>query len=582
MAIMLLGWLLPVTVKADGPYKLVQVTEVKAGGLYVFEQDDYVMNNTVTNGILQTTDNYERKKLSGTETYVWELEKGSGGFYMKNVYNGNYLNAGTTSTSISFGNQSSIWMFTFSESGTAVIQDIKHGSRFLGYDGQKLHQYRVYAASTLSTGSSPHDINVYQLVEYESFTASFSINGSLGSPTQCVEYSNVNFPSRPADIEGKKFIGWSTSAIDGKTNEQPDLLLEATMPSNDITYYAVFGDVVESDVTATLDAADISNLTNGAYGNDWIDPATGIELWLNGGKRVTKDPARFEIDATNGKYLGVELIQGYIIDMNVTLTNAANTIVQVSPGTLTTEGTSQTVTFDGIVNTARCYTDGSHPITISKVVVNAKSWAVTNYCTTITENHPVTITSAAKYATYSATQASDFSETGVTVFTARVSDDRVLLDEVTDGIVPANVGVVLYKDVAVDETVTVPSRSAVLPPIEGNELLVSDGTVTGNGSTLFALAKKSQGVGFYRVKNGTTIPAGRPYLVISNSGAREFLGFDEEPDGITCAEEDDGQDFRYFNLSGQSFTTPPAPGLYVVRPVKGCLQGTNGKKVLIK
>ena len=249
---------------------------------------------------------------------------------------------------------------------------------------------------------------------------------------------------------------------------------------------------------------------------------------------------------------------------------------------MTTEGTAQTVTFDGIVNTARCYTDGSHPITISKVVVNAKSWAVTNYCTTITENHPVTITSSAKYATYSATQASDFSGTGVTVFTARVSDDCVLLSEVADGIVPANVGVVLYKDIAENEMVTVPATTCAATAIDGNELLVSDGTVRGNGSTLFALANKNQGVGFYRVKNGTTIPAGRPYLVISNSDAREFLGFDEEPDGITCAEEDDGQDFRYFNLSGQSFTTPPAHGLYVVRPVKGGLQGTNGKKVLIK
>ena len=583
MTIMLLGWLLPVSMKADGPYKLVQVTEVKAGGLYVFEQKGYVMNNTIPSNALQTTNSYKAKGLSGTETYVWTLESATGGFYMKNVSNGSseaYLN-NSSSTNLSFGSSSSIWKFTFDTDGTAIIQNTSNSNRFLGYYTASSHVYRAYAVSNLET--YPHAIKVYQLVEYEHFTASFYINGKFLKSEEFEKGTLVSFPSRPADIEGKKFIGWSTSAIDGKTDEQPDLLLETTMPSNDITYYAVFGNVVESEITATFDPSDISNLENHEiYPNDWIHKTTGIELWLNGGKRFTDAPARFEIDATNGKYLGVELVQGYLISLNVTLTDAANTIVQVSPGTLTTEGTAQTVTFDGIVNTARCYTDGSHPITISKVVVNAKSWAVTNYCTTITENHPVTITSSAKYATYSATQPSDFSETGVTVFTARVSDDRVLLSEVANGIVPANVGVVLYKDVAVDETVTVPSRSAVLPPIEGNELLVSDGTVTGDGSTLFALANKNQGVGFYRVKNGTTIPAGRPYLVISNSGAREFLGFDEEPDGITCAEEDDGQDYRYFNLSGQSFTTPPAPGLYVVRPVKGRLQDMSGKKVLIK
>lgn len=459
MAIILLGWLLPVTVKAEKTYKLVKVTNVKAGGQYVFEQKKYVMINEInTSGALKTTkvninieDNYY-----GNEIFVWTLVSATGGFYMKNVSKGSdgYLN-NSSSTNLSFGSSSSIWKFTFNPDETVFIQNTSNDNHYLGFAGADKRVYKSYALDVngLPGTNTPHAIVVYELMEC--YTASFITNGSDPSTAQCIVGTNVTFPAPPDDVEGKSFVGWSTSEIVGKTDEQPeDLLLETTMPSHDITFYAVFGNVVGETVT--------------------------------------------------------------------------------------------------------------------------------NYCTTITENHPVTITSSAKYATYSATQASDFSGTGVTVFTARVSSDRVLLSEVADGIVPANVGVVLYKDVAVDETVTVPSRSAVLPPIEGNELLVSDGTVTGDGSTLFALANKNQGVGFYRVKNGTTIPAGRPYLVISNSGAREFLGFDEEPDGITCAEEDDGQDFRYFNLSGQSFTTPPAPGLYVVRPVKGGLQGMNGKKVLIK
>ena len=457
MTIMLLGWLLPVSMKADGPYKLVQVTTVEAGKKYVFEQDGYVMNNTISNkAALQTTNSYKDKELSGDESYVWTLESAKGGFYMKNVglSSNAYLN-NSSSTDLSLGSSSSIWKFTFDTDGTAIIQNTSNSNRFLGFSGADKRVYKAYAldANGSAGANMPHAIVVYELMEC--YTASFITNGSDPSTAQCIVGTNVTFPAPPDDVEGKSFVGWSTSEIVGKTDEQPeDLLLETTMPSHDITFYAVFGNVVGETVT--------------------------------------------------------------------------------------------------------------------------------NYCTTITENHPVTITSAAKYATYSATQASDFSETGVTVFTARVSDDRVLLSEVADGIVPANVGVVLYKDVAANETVTVPATTCDDTAIDGNELLVSDGTVTGNGSTLFALAKKSQGVGFYRVKSGTPIPAGRPYLVISSPSAREFLGFDEEPDGITCAEEDNGQDFRYFNLSGQSFTTPPAHGLYVVRPVKGGLQGTKGKKVLIK
>ena len=458
MAIMLLGWLLPVTVKADKTYKLVKVTNVKAGGLYVFEQKGYVMiNNVNSSGALKTTSSYNREGLSGTETYVWTLESNSKGYYMKNVYTGSYLKcAKLKSTELTFDEgMDSDWKFKFDGNGTAIIQDASNEDRFLGFTGADKRVYKAYALDVNGSASSniPHAITVYELMEC--YTASFIIYGSDPSEAQCIVGTNVTFPASPADVEGKSFVGWSTSEIAGKTDERPeDLLLETTMPSHDITYYAVFGNVVGETVT--------------------------------------------------------------------------------------------------------------------------------NYCTTITENHPVTITSSAKYATYSATQASDFSVTGVTVFTARVSDNRVLLKRVADGIVPANVGVVLYKDIAENEMVTVPATTCAATAIDGNELLVSDGTVTGNGSTLFALAKKSQGVGFYRVKSGTPIPAGRPYLVISNFGTREFLGFDEEPDGITCAEEDDGQDFRYFNLSGQSFTTPPTPGLYVVRPVKGRLQGTNGKKVLIK
>ena len=49
-------------------YKLTKVTSVEAGGLYVFEQDGHVMNNTVSSSALQTTDSYSKTNLTGTET----------------------------------------------------------------------------------------------------------------------------------------------------------------------------------------------------------------------------------------------------------------------------------------------------------------------------------------------------------------------------------------------------------------------------------------------------------------------------------------------------------------------------------
>ena len=85
----LLLLLLGVTAWGQATYKLEQVTSVEslvAGSMYVFEQDGYVMNNTISSSALQTTNNYSTTGLSGTETYVWELATGTKGcFYIKNV-----------------------------------------------------------------------------------------------------------------------------------------------------------------------------------------------------------------------------------------------------------------------------------------------------------------------------------------------------------------------------------------------------------------------------------------------------------------------------------------------------------------
>ncbi len=154
------------SVWAQTTYALQQVTSVEAGGLYVFEQDGYVMNNKCTNSALQTTDTYETTGLTGTETYVWTLESATDGYYMKNVNGtGNfpYLN-NTSSTGVSFGNNAnSVWAFNFQDDNTVLIQNTTNSNRFLGYASSTNFSYKAYAVSNLS--SYAHAIKVYQLVE---------------------------------------------------------------------------------------------------------------------------------------------------------------------------------------------------------------------------------------------------------------------------------------------------------------------------------------------------------------------------------------------------------------------------------
>ena len=131
----------------------------------------------------------------------------------------------------------------------------------------------------------------------------------------------------------------------------------------------------------------------------------------------------------------------------------------------------------------------------------------------------------------------------------------------------ANTAVILKAD-AGDYTATVKSVAAPA----ANDLKISDGTKKGDGSTIYALASKTQGVGFYKVQNNLTIPAGKPYLVIpAAASAPDFLGFDGGTTSISELNVKGQADGEFYNLAGQR-VAQPTKGLYIV----------NGKKVVIK
>lgn len=150
---------------AQKTYHLEPVTSVKAGSFYVFEQGGHVMNNSVSSGALQTTTSYEKKGLTGTETYVWTLVPATGGFKMKNVSNGTSDNllTNSSSTDVSLGSKGSVWAFNFRDGGTCLIQNKSNEDRFLGYTSSTSYVYKAYATNNLE--SYPHAIKVYKLVE---------------------------------------------------------------------------------------------------------------------------------------------------------------------------------------------------------------------------------------------------------------------------------------------------------------------------------------------------------------------------------------------------------------------------------
>ena len=210
---------------ADTTYKLTQVTSVSANKLYVFEQDGYVMINSISSSALQTTDTYNTTGLSGTEAYVWKLQSATGGFYIRSANSDAYLNnSSSTNLALPATNASGnlIWSFNFTEGNTVNIQNNGNSDRFLGFTNNTgSHVYKAYATSNLSSTSYPHAIKVYLLeVEEDDRTeTTLTINGtpstsiymdeSVVSPTG----ATVQAGSSPIDVT----VTWSSTNVNVAT-----------------------------------------------------------------------------------------------------------------------------------------------------------------------------------------------------------------------------------------------------------------------------------------------------------------------------------------------------------------------------
>ena len=100
-----------------------------------------------------------------------------------------------------------------------------------------------------------------------------------------------------------------------------------------------------------------------------------------------------------------------------------------------------------------------------------------------------------------------------------------------------------------------------------NSLVAATEAVTADGSQ-YVLAKVDDVVGFYQVNEGTTIAAGKGYLVLTGGSVKPFYGFD--PDGTTgISGIFNDENAVIYNLAGQR----------VSKAVKG-INIINGKKVL--
>ena len=165
----------------------------------------------------------------------------------------------------------------------------------------------------------------------------------------------------------------------------------------------------------------------------------------------------------------------------------------------------------------------------------------------------------------------------VKAYYASAATGEVLkLEEITNGIIPANEGVILHNTSeaeAANINLTITTDEATLT---GNQL--RGVTAKREGYTAkqnYVLAKGNKGIGFYKA-NFTAIPANKAYLpsenIMNAQGVMMAFSFGDEVTGIDNVNAAAPAAKKYYDLQGRR----------VLYPAKGIFVTEDGQKVLFK
>ena len=152
------------------------------------------------------------------------------------------------------------------------------------------------------------------------------------------------------------------------------------------------------------------------------------------------------------------------------------------------------------------------------------------------------------------------------MFAVQVNGDYVHLEPIVNAI-PAGEAVVVK---AAANTYEFTYAVEYAEKVSGNELKAAVADVVADG-TQYVLADGAEGIGFYQVKAGSTIVAGKGYLEISAAnGVKGFYGFESgDATGISDIDANIDANAVIYNLSGQR----------IQKTQKG-INIVNGKKLL--
>lgn len=223
-------------------------------------------------------------------------------------------------------------------------------------------------------------------------TVTYSVNGTT-TTQDFMEGEAITFPDDPAAVDEKVFVGWVTGAIDGTTDTAPSFVTSATMDKSDITYYAVFANVIDNGSgTYTLDyneEADLSSSIDwGSYGTAYAYTASDGSKWT---VKAYKN-AGMQINTGKSSSIKVPDCPENITSISITCSAAkavgfsaddysgSGTISYLAEGR---DATSQTLDLSEVSAKGGYIVPKGGSTSITKIVVNYGGITISNYCTTV-------------------------------------------------------------------------------------------------------------------------------------------------------------------------------------------------------
>lgn len=161
-------------------------------------------------------------------------------------------------------------------------------------------------------------------------------------------------------------------------------------------------------------------------------------------------------------------------------------------------------------------------------------------------------------------------------YASQAAGSVLKLEEITNGVIPANQGVILQNTDAVEANINLAITTGEVTTLTDNKLEGVTAKRAGySAGTNYVLAEKNGKVGFYKA-NFTTIVANKAYLpqtkVQNAQGVMMAFSFGDEVTGIDNVNAATAAAKKYYDLQGRR----------VLYPAKGIFVTEDGQKVLLK